>query len=152
MITVITYGIDSLMAKAEEMQSTLEKVVDDALTRVTEQAVTTARAFYASAVENPHVTVVAEHGFLDHSVVASGSDVVFAEFGAGLTTETGGYSLEMPIGIYPGSWSETHSRQFSSTGKWKHNGRIFTHILPTNAMYNAGLEMRQNIESGAWLA
>ncbi len=54
------------------------------------------------------------------SIVASGHDVGFLEFGAGLTVdESNQFVAVVPFGVYPGSWSETHEKQFTSKGYWR---------------------------------
>ena len=85
-------------------------------------------------------------------VIASGREVMFLEFGAGVDTDTDhAWTQEMPFKVEPGSWSEDHAKQFSEKGYWFYDGKLWHGIPATRALYNASLAVRQKIESGEWL-
>ena len=102
----------------------------------------------------PKVTIEPVHdehgdGWL---VIASGREVMFLEFGAGVDTDTDhAWTQEMPFKVEPGSWSEDHAKQFSEKGYWFYDGKLWHGIPATRALYNASLAVRQKIESGEWL-
>ena len=115
----------------------------------------TADAFYMPAQGDVQKLPYVEwqrNGQCDYSVVASGAEVTFAEFGAGYTTDFYGYAKEVPFTVSPGSWSVSHAKMFTKLGWWKTpDGRKISYIAPTRAMFTAGQEMKQRIESGEWL-
>ena len=76
-------------------------------------------------------------------IVATGHDVGFLEFGAGLTVdESDTFAALVPYAVHPGSWSEEHEKQFTSKGYWrfmdgdKLSERI-TSLSPTRGMNQA---------------
>lgn len=60
-----------------------------------------------------------ETGDNSASLIAEGDDVGFLEFGTGLQVQTDEFGKVVPFPVYPGSWSETHEKQFSSKGFWR---------------------------------
>ena len=158
MISVVCYGATQAAERAKAYGKSLAETIDLALGELLSEAKMTADAEYAGAiteatvVERPLV-LVTKHGEGDYSLTATGREVCFLEFGAGLTagTPNNPYAVEMPFGVYPGSWSETHERQFTEHGHWYYNGVSYSFIPATRGMFLAAEEMKRNIENGEWL-
>lgn len=79
-------------------------------------------------------------------IKAEGEAVCFIEFGTGVgaTSPHGG-----EYGFTPGSWSETHAKQFSEHGYWFYGGKYLKGTPSNNCMYNAEKEVRQEIKTFA---
>jgi len=70
-----------------------------------------------------------------YCIELAGQGVVFLEFGAGDTVESGNrYASRMPFEVRSGSYSETHAREYSETGRWYFGGVWYTEIMPRNGM------------------
>ena len=79
-------------------------------------------------------------------VTATGSQVSFLEFGAGLTTDS---HLSPPFEVAPGSYSQTVGRKEFLPGvreRWYHNGQRYTRILPRKGLLNASIVMRRDLK------
>lgn len=89
-------------------------------------------------------TVPTESGY---KIVCEGEDVLFIEFGAGNAAgrESGNYDA-VPAVVYPGSWSETHARQYVMYGNWWFGGQAYTEVPPSPALYYAYEYMVQNFD------
>lgn len=80
------------------------------------------------------------------SIVASGREIIFLEFGAGDTVNGGNrYAQQMPFEVSSGSWSRTHTQQYAIQGYWFHDNIRYTEIQPRNGMEHAYQEIIQNI-------
>lgn len=56
-----------------------------------------------------------------YTITANGERVCFIEFGAGVFSDSSHpYASEVPIKVYPGSWSEDHAQTYQ---QWVANGR-----------------------------
>lgn len=97
---------------------------------------------------NDAVTVTIEPIKNGYKIVASGEDVYFLEFGTGVAAGNGYDTsvIDPPVDITPGSWSETHKRQFSEKGYWYYNGRKYEMTTPRMGMYHAAKEVERNIK------
>ena len=133
----------------------MDEEVDKKLKALVDEAVMVARAGYALAgeygVEN-RVNVYSDQDkelYGDsYFIIAHGKDVAFLEFGAGFTTDISHpWKHLMDFDVRPGSWSETHARQFADHGFWFYNGTSYSYIPPTRAMYNASEYMKQKIQT-----
>ena len=87
---------------------------------------------------------------------ASGEDVCFMEFGAGVTAGLGYDTKDItpPVDIEPGSWSKAHDGMFEKkggypNGHWYYNGQPMNAIVPQMGMYHAAKEMKQRVEQVA---
>lgn len=79
-------------------------------------------------------------------VSATGSQVPFLEFGAGLTTDS---HLFPPFEVAPGSYSQTVGRRQFLPGvreRWYHNGQRYTRIHPRKGLLNASIVMRRELK------
>lgn len=70
-----------------------------------------------------------------YCIELAGQGVVFLEFGAGDTVESGNrYASMMPFEVRSGSYSETHSGQYARDRCWYFGGIWYTEIMPRNGM------------------
>lgn len=88
-------------------------------------------------------TVPTENGY---KIECEGEDVLFIEFGAGNAAgrDAGSYDA-VPSVVRPGSWSETHAKQYVMYGNWWFGGRAYVEVAPTPAFYYAYEYMVQNL-------
>lgn len=87
------------------------------------------------------VTVTVEPIDDGYAINVAGKGVVFIEFGAGDTVNSGNrYASEMPFEVYSGSYSEAHHGEYATTkalfgqGYWMFGGIRYTQITPRNGM------------------
>ena len=79
----------------------------------------------------------------------SGEDVGFLEFGAGVFTEPDEFANQVGYSIYPGSWSEEHSKAFADRGFWLYRGIPYTGISPSHGMHEAYEEILNEFDERA---
>lgn len=73
-----------------------------------------------------------------YKIVAEGEDLLFIEFGAGdMAGTTSVLYDQVPVSVRPGSWSETHARQYSTQGFWYFGGKLYRETVPHPAFYHA---------------
>ena len=62
-----------------------------------------------------------------------------AEFGAGDTTTAVNFENagNLPIGVYPGAYSELHAKQYVDQGWWQFGGASYRYVEPRMGLYNA---------------
>lgn len=85
-----------------------------------------------------HAMVWAEPTENGYKISAEGEDVLFIEFGTG--DRAGVLSPwydEVPAEARPGSWSETHAKQYSTNGYWYFGGQRYEYTEPHPAFYDA---------------
>lgn len=124
-----------------------DRNVDQFIVEFAEIGQRAAQGRYGSAID---VTVERiENGV---RILASGKAIIFLEFGAGTTVNTanrykGEVEAQGGFGIYPGSWSEEHAREFLEKGYWTFGGVKYTHIDPRNGMQGAYDAMMQDMQA-----
>lgn len=81
-----------------------------------------------------------------YETYASGDDVLFVEFGAGNAAgaEAGNYT-DVPSVVYPGSWSETHARQYVMYGNWWFGNQAYVEVVPNPSFYRAYEAVKMNL-------
>lgn len=96
-------------------------------------------------------------------VVASGTTVLFIEFGTGFLHNDGGHPLSQSFGFTPKSWSASEKgwgylippkiNQIKIKGTWPHvvNGELHWYHgnPPSKSMYNAAKDMRAEFRNAA---
>lgn len=94
--------------------------------------------------DNVNVTVLKEEKS-KYRVQASGSDLYFNEFGAGFATDwSHPYAGKVDVDIEPGSYSRTEGTgQFARDGFWWWNGKYYTGLQPSRALYHARKHMER---------
>lgn len=72
------------------------------------------------------------------TISADGEDVCFIEFGAGdYADSTHGLASNVPFTVKPGSWSDTHSRQYTLKGFWWYKKQKYYYVMPHYGMLQA---------------
>ena len=96
-------------------------------------------------VDGGEITVTVEEIDNGYAINAAGKGIVFLEFGAGETVNSGNkYAPQMPFEVRPGSYSEINDHQFELAGRWVFGGVVYTHIAPRNGMQTAWETIMQN--------
>jgi len=78
-----------------------------------------------------------------YALNAEGEDILFIEFGTGdMTGSTKALYDQVPVTIYPGSWSEAHNGEYYQTGGylkgfWHFAGQEYHYTEPHPAFYYA---------------
>lgn len=156
LITIDIFDIDSIRRAAREVEDLgkwIEKKSDELGRKLAELGRDVAITAYADAGaegnDDVDVTTVKE-GEL-YIVRASGSQLYFVEFGAGVTAgENYDTSvIEPPVDITPKSWSSTKGTgEFarSKEGYWHYKGERYKQVVPRKGMYLAAKEIEANIE------
>lgn len=109
-----------------------DRKVDIFIAEVAELARETAQNAFGSSV-----VVTAEPIENGYAIIASGSAIGFLEFGAGDSAAADTFANQVSYEVRPGSWSETHAKEYSDRGFWVFGGVIYTQVPPTHAMQQA---------------
>lgn len=153
-IEIDVFDIDSIKAAINGLSVFNKKIINgsrEITRRMAETCAETARAAYANGEGgNSDVTVTVTEEKDGHLVTASGADVYFLEFGAGVSAGSG-YDTSVitpPVDISPGSWSKTFgTKEFDRYGSWHHAGVKYTEIVPTKGMYYGVKESMNQLDS-----
>ena len=101
-------------------------------------------------VHGHHAVVKTEPTANGYKITASGTDVLFIEFGTGNATgaEAGKYDAVPQVALTPGSWSAAHGGEYHATGgyprgHWHFGGTEYTETPPHPAFYDAYQAMVQ---------
>lgn len=82
-------------------------------------------------------------GTVNFTIVASGEDAAFIEFGTGVGVSVNPtFAIQAAFPIEPGSWSREHDGQFMKNGHWKYNGITMSGTPALGAMQEACIEMQ----------
>lgn len=121
--------------------------IDELLARLAEIGLNEAQIRFqmGSGNGNDNYSVTLEPIENGYKIVASGQDIYFIEFGTGDAAGSHPMGERVSVGTYPGSWSESHAKQYSQRGFWKFNGITYHETPAEMPMYWAVEEMRQNI-------
>ena len=96
-------------------------------------------------VDGGEITVTVEEIDNGYMINAAGKGIVFLEFGAGDTVNSGNrYAQLMPFEVRPGSYSEINDHQYELAGRWVFGGVVYTQISPRNGMQTAWETIMQN--------
>ena len=96
-------------------------------------------------VDSGEITVTVEEIENGYAINAAGQGIVFLEFGAGDTVNSGNrYAPLMPFEVRPGSYSEINAQQYELTERWVFGGVVYTQISPRNGMQTAWETIMQN--------
>ena len=149
---VIT-GIEDALGRLEKVRN-IEKPVLEALGELMEEARAIVEIKYSLQRNgNTNYNVSLEEVPNGYVLTASGDDIGFLEFGAGVFTETDEFASEVPYPVTPGSWSESHphsdnpnARYFAKNGFWWWSNIRYTGLSPTRGMQSALDHIRNNLE------
>ena len=90
------------------------------------------------ATHGGHASVAIEPIQNGYAIRADGKDVLFVEFGTGdASGSMAALYDQVPVSIYPGSWSEAHAKMYSTYGYWIFGGKKYTETPPHPAFYDA---------------
>lgn len=138
-------GINDAIQKLTTYQKDIEKKTQILLQELAELGKRVAEETYGYAV---NVGVESIENGCRFKVYAEGEMVCFLEFGAGTTTQVRHpFADEVPFDVYPGSWSEQHSKQFSTNGYWYFGNRRYENVEPRPGLYHATLVIQSNFMS-----
>lgn len=153
MFKVQTKGLEDTIGYFEVFKDRMEQRLNVLIQRLAEIGVTTAKAYFSNGmlyIENEHPVNVYSEKIQDGiAVVASGEQVAFIEFGAGVHYNGAeSYLGKRPpnvVGI--GEFGQKKGRQ-DVWGYYDSNGLLrLTHgNPPANAMYFTGEEIIKNID------
>lgn len=155
--------LESIREAARETRELAERMDDMAMglcKKLAEIGVRVAKIHYIPEAwsGNTDVTVSAEPIEGGYKVTASGRDVFFLEFGAGVTSGLGYDTSEItpPVDISIGSWSKEHDGPFwkswqenPANAHWYYNGRAFDGIAPQMGMYHGHKEVQLMVKEVA---
>lgn len=141
-----------MLELSKQFVNKAKKLVDGANNELAyelcKEAIPVVQTMYALAKgeEKPY-RVYAEKTKNGAVLVAEGKDVMFREFGAGVTTATDKVSpnAEGLPEVRPGSFSEKNRQQFSQKGRWYYKNVRYTGIQPMLGMYNASIHIKSAI-------
>lgn len=137
-------SIQSAINEIKARQKWFENKLDEFARRVAEKGCSIATANYRS--NDGTVVVSVEPYGKGYVIRASGEDVCFLEFGAGVSTNSGHpYADKMPFEVRPGSWSEEHAQHYSKHKYWYYDKKKYYGITPTMAMYRTQWQLQYDV-------
>ena len=142
---VVVNGVAHALKTVQRYADTDRKVQEilKRLCEIGEPIIRQIHGHHADSIE----TTPSKNGYKIH---ASGEDVLFIEFGAGNAAgSTAGLYDDVPSVVRPGSWSETHAKQYVMYGNWWFGGQAYVEVVPTPAFYYAYEYMVQNLPTVA---
>ena len=147
--TVELKGIDYALEVLGKLEN-IEKPMMEACRELIEMAERIVRTRYSlQGNGNDGFQLSIEQIDNGYVLTASGEDVGFLEFGAGVVTEADEFAEQVDFPIYPGSWSELHphsdnpnARYFAKNGFWWWSNIRYTGLIATRGMQRALDEVR----------
>lgn len=139
---ILLKGLDKAISKITRLMNLPYNDITGELADEAKRIVDGAYSSASSPGNNDWVSYVEPYK-KGHRVVVTGSDVGFLEFGTGVSVKTDELETQMPYPVASGSWSETHSRQFSERGSWFYGGEKLKGTPPTRGMQQALDYIRQ---------
>ena len=131
-------GIDSIINTVRKFQN-IEERLEKIAKRLCEVGEPIIRQTHGH-----HARVWYEQFQDGYRIVAEGQDILFIEFGTGdMAGATRVLYDQVPATVRPGSWSETHSQQYSTQGFWFFGGKMYRETVPHPAFYYAYQAMVQ---------
>ena len=149
-------GCDRVLKALERYEKQLIPKLDEVCKRLAQIGADAANLHYAEAradsaeTGNSGTTAIVlplETGN-GYKVFAQGQDVYFIEFGTGNAAGMF-YGDGLPptsVPVYPGSWSEQHSKMYSTNEYWFWHGEIMSSTPVYMPMYYAGKAIRENMK------
>lgn len=163
-------SIDAAIRAVERRKRQIEQGMDKAANMIAEAIRAAAERRYAEFDESVNATyrklheadekypdkspygqasVTVERGEKTGTYIVSalGEQVVFLEFGAGVSTDVSHpYADNVSFTVAPGSWSQDHSQMYAKYGYWYYNGIIFYGVDPLRCLYNAVEEVKPMVK------
>lgn len=142
---------NAVIKEIEAYKKESRKKVDELCRRVAEFGLSVASVHFIPDSGNSDVELSVEPAPGGYVLKASGEDVCFMEFGAGVSAGEGYDTnvLTPPVDITPGSWSssEQGTKEFATYGSWHHKKVKYTGLAPKMGMYHAAKEMAKQVET-----
>lgn len=125
-------SIDRAIRECERLEKEFGRKVDIFLERLANLGYSTLDSL---GYNGDSVKVTVEKIENGYAINAAGKGIVFLEFGAGDTVASGNrYAGQMPFEVRPGSYSETHARQYADYKRWIFGGVVYHEIRPREGM------------------
>lgn len=142
-----TLDPSSLMRLAEDLKDYAKRLEEEAAPEI-ESRLATAAAAEAAGHFSEGVAVTAS----GNRVIASGSEVVFQEFGAGARISDpypGG--ADVGFDIRRGAYSDLHGGEYAQSGYelWHHGGEEYRFVTPGNGLFYGMERAREQAASVA---
>ena len=144
-------GTAAVLRRLSNIQIALSQGVPNAMTEHVKGLADRAHAEYQMA-DNPNgsldndINVTSEHEGSEWRIVASGSDLLFIEFGTGIIYPRTN-PIEHPYN-FAGSWSIEHAQYLTDSdklakykGQWPYNGEMVDGNPSANIFYELGKEV-----------
>lgn len=152
-MNIVVTGIDETIAKLEKAKD-IDKPIKEGIYQVMQEAERIVLTKYSlqGNGNDDYVTSIEEipNGYM---LTASGEDVGFLEFGAGVFTEANEFADEVGYPVTPWSWSESHphsenpnARYGAKNGFWWWSNIRYTGLTPTRGMQSALDHVRNTIQ------
>ena len=143
-VDLSVHGIEKLKRFLIGKQRWLDRKTDEVCKRLADMGATKAEVNFAAAYyDGPedHTITVEPRGKNEYAVVASGTTVLFVEFGSGLI----GYGHPEPNGYGPGTYPGA-GHWDDPDGWWYGNGQHSHGNPPNMPMYNTVKELELELE------
>lgn len=155
--TVELKGMDyalELLGRAENLETPMLNACRELIEMAEGIVIARYSISYASSNGNDDFTTHIEPIENGYRLVASGEDVGFLEFGAGVFTEADEFAEQVDFPVYPGSWSELqphsdnpNARYFAKNGFWWWSNFRYTGLIATRGMQRALDEIRSQADA-----
>ena len=146
MIVKVT-GIDEAIATLEKAEN-IQEPLQQACVELVQRGAEVAESAYASQDENTDYFIDVEEMPNGAVLTASGGDIGFLEFGAGILVATDDPFAGEFGDVHPGSWSASKGTgEFAKYGSWHHKGQWYAYVAPTRGMQRALNEIYLNANS-----
>jgi hypothetical protein len=140
-MNVTVTGLDRIIDRVNRMGNMRERCAEVARRLCEEVGEPIIRATHqVGLAEQDHVgaVVVSEPTDNGYLIRASGEKVLFVEFGTGDMAGAMSANYDaVPASVAPGTWSATHSQQYSNNQFWIHAGQRYEFTEPHPAFYEA---------------
>lgn len=140
-----TDGCDSVLAELDTYKRGIEDKLKEVCRRLAEIGAEEAKLWSSAAKfqGNDDVSFSVSPITRGYKLSMSGSDVYFVEFGTGnMAGSYPGDTSGVSVDVRPGTWSETHARQYYDNGYWYYAGTRYEGTAAWMPLYHAGARMR----------
>lgn len=153
-VNVQIIGLEELTDKLDRLGS-LEQAISDACYELMEDAEDIVLRWYGMQGNgNTDYTTTVERVPGGATLIASGEDIGFLEFGAGVFTEADEFASQVGYPVQAWSWSDSHmhstnpnARYGSKNGFWWYSGIRYTGLAPMRGMQHALDHIRNEVEN-----
>lgn len=142
----VELSVDSCQKAIKELERYEREIkpkLDEVCRRLAEIGAQEAMANLKHVHGNDDATILPvvpiENGY---KIVMQGKDVYFVEFGTGDMVDP--HYSNVSVLVAPGSWSETHAKQYMTYGFWYYKGEQLEGTEAQKPMYYAEKAIREN--------